>query len=166
MPILHTFFPSPQENHPIRNNNNAGLHRKHNMHCPVYRLSSVCQHYFRFFFFFWNIRFWPENSVFFRCRNQKKIAMTTGGSSFWSLLWIWRGADDELFVGVDVHKKSYHVAMFLNDTPAIDFNMTAKSQKLIKKLKPVMARKLSGHMWAMLMKNQPYDPKKTKSKII
>ena len=47
-------------------------------------------------------------------------------------------ADDELFVGVDVHKKSYHVAMFLNDTPAIDFNMTAKSQKLIKKLKPVI----------------------------
>ena len=35
-------------------------------------------------------------------------------------------ADDELFVGIDVHKKSYHVALFLNDTPAIDFVMPAK----------------------------------------
>ncbi len=30
-------------------------------------------------------------------------------------------SDDEVFVGVDVHKKSYHVALFLNDMPAIDF---------------------------------------------
>jgi len=35
-------------------------------------------------------------------------------------------ADDELFVGVDVHKKSYHVALFLNDAPVIDFVMPAK----------------------------------------
>ena len=28
-------------------------------------------------------------------------------------------SDDEVFVGVDVHKKSYHVALFLNDMPAI-----------------------------------------------
>ena len=27
-------------------------------------------------------------------------------------------SDYEVFVGVDVHKKSYHVALFLNDTPA------------------------------------------------
>jgi len=46
--------------------------------------------------------------------------------------------DDDLFVGLDVHKKSYHVAMFLNDAPAIDFNMAAKPQKLIEKLKPVV----------------------------
>ena len=45
---------------------------------------------------------------------------------------------DELFVGVDVHKKSYHVAMFLNDAPATDFNMAGKSQKLIEKLEPVV----------------------------
>jgi len=38
-------------------------------------------------------------------------------------------ADDELFVGVDVHKKSYHVALFLNDAPAIDFVMPAKKEK-------------------------------------
>ena len=29
-----------------------------------------------------------------------------------------------------------------------------------------MARKLAGHLWAMLMKNQPYDRQKTKSKGI
>ena len=29
-----------------------------------------------------------------------------------------------------------------------------------------MARKLTGHLWAMLMKNQPYDQQKTKSKGI
>ncbi len=46
--------------------------------------------------------------------------------------------DDDLFVGLDVHKKSYHVAMFLNDAPAIDFNMAAKSQQLIEKLEPVV----------------------------
>jgi len=46
--------------------------------------------------------------------------------------------DDDLFVGLDVHKKSYHVAMFLNDAPAIDFNMAAKPQKLIEKLEPVV----------------------------
>jgi transposase len=46
--------------------------------------------------------------------------------------------DDDLFIGLDVHKKSYHVAMFLNDAPAIDFNMAAKPQKLIDKLEPVV----------------------------
>ena len=44
-------------------------------------------------------------------------------------------ADDELFVGVDVHKKSYHVAFFLNDAPAIDFVMPAKKEQLSLKLK-------------------------------
>ena len=39
-------------------------------------------------------------------------------------------ADDELFVGVDVHKKSYHIALFLNDAPAIDFVMPAKKEQL------------------------------------
>lgn len=47
-------------------------------------------------------------------------------------------SDDDLFIGLDVHKNSYHVAIFLNDAPAIDFNMTAKPQKLIEKLKPVV----------------------------
>jgi len=47
-------------------------------------------------------------------------------------------ADDELFVGVDVHKKSYHVALFLNDAPAIDFVMPAKKEQLSQKLKTML----------------------------
>jgi transposase len=46
-------------------------------------------------------------------------------------------SDDEVFVGVDVHKKSYHVALFLNDTPAIDFRMVAEPKQLNKKLVPL-----------------------------
>lgn len=45
--------------------------------------------------------------------------------------------DDELFVGVDVHKKSYHVAYYLNDAPAIDFVMPSKKEQLSQKLKPL-----------------------------
>jgi transposase len=46
-------------------------------------------------------------------------------------------SDDEVYVGVDVHKKSYHVALFLNDTPAIDFRMAAEPKQLNKKLESV-----------------------------
>ena len=46
-------------------------------------------------------------------------------------------SDDEVFVGVDVHKKSYHVALFLNDTPAIDFRMCAEPKQLNQKLQPI-----------------------------
>lgn len=46
-------------------------------------------------------------------------------------------SDDEVHVGVDVHKKSYHVALFLNDTPSIDFNMIADPKQLNKKLQPL-----------------------------
>ncbi len=46
-------------------------------------------------------------------------------------------SDDEVFVGVDVHKKSYHVALYLNDMPAIDFRMGAESKQLDKKLQPI-----------------------------
>jgi len=46
-------------------------------------------------------------------------------------------SDDEVFVGVDVHKKSYHVALFLNDMPAIDFRMGAEPKQLNKKLEPM-----------------------------
>ena len=46
-------------------------------------------------------------------------------------------SDDEVFIGVDVHKKSYHVALFLNDTPAIDFRMCAEPKQLHKKLEPM-----------------------------
>jgi transposase len=42
--------------------------------------------------------------------------------------------DDDLFVGIDVHKKSYHVAFFLNNVPAVDFVMPADKQQLIGKL--------------------------------
>ena len=46
-------------------------------------------------------------------------------------------SDDEVFVGVDVHKKSYHVALCLNDAPAIDFRMNAEPKQLNKKLRPI-----------------------------
>ena len=46
-------------------------------------------------------------------------------------------SDDEVFVGVDVHKKSYHVALFLNDTPAVDFRMCAEPKQLNNKLGPL-----------------------------
>ena len=46
-------------------------------------------------------------------------------------------SDDEVFVGVDVHKKSYHVALCLNDMPAIDFRMSAEPKQLNKKLQPI-----------------------------
>jgi hypothetical protein len=47
-------------------------------------------------------------------------------------------ADDQLFVGVDVHKKSYHVALYLNDATSIDFVMPAKKEQLSQKLMPTM----------------------------
>ena len=43
--------------------------------------------------------------------------------------------DDHLFVGIDVHKRSYHVAFYLNDAPSIDFVMPAKKEQLSQKLK-------------------------------
>lgn len=46
-------------------------------------------------------------------------------------------SDDKLFVGVDVHKKSYHVAYYLNGAPAIDFVMPSKKEQLSQKLKPL-----------------------------
>lgn len=46
--------------------------------------------------------------------------------------------EDDLFVGVDVHKKSYHVALYLNDAAAIDFVMPAKKEQLTQKLKMAM----------------------------
>ena len=46
-------------------------------------------------------------------------------------------SDDEVFVGVDVHKKSYHVALFLNDTTVIGFRMCAEPKQLNKKLEPM-----------------------------
>ena len=39
--------------------------------------------------------------------------------------------DDDLYVGIDAHKKSLHVALWLNDAPAIDFVMPPDSAKLI-----------------------------------
>lgn len=39
--------------------------------------------------------------------------------------------DDDLYVGIDAHKKSLHVALWLNDAPAIDFVMPPDSTKLI-----------------------------------
>jgi hypothetical protein len=39
--------------------------------------------------------------------------------------------DDELFIGIDAHKKSLHAALWLNDAPAIDFVMPPDNKKLI-----------------------------------
>ena len=44
-------------------------------------------------------------------------------------------ADDQLFVGIDTHKRSYHVALYLNDAPALDFVMPPAKEKLSDKLK-------------------------------
>jgi len=46
-------------------------------------------------------------------------------------------SNDEVFIGVDVHKKSYHVALFMNDTPAIDFRMGSDTKQLNEKLQPM-----------------------------
>jgi transposase len=46
-------------------------------------------------------------------------------------------SDDEVFIGIDVHKKSYHVALFMNDTPSIDFRMISDPTKLNEKLQPL-----------------------------
>ena len=40
-------------------------------------------------------------------------------------------ADDELYIGIDVHKKSYHIAFWLNDAPAINFVTPADNQKTL-----------------------------------
>lgn len=45
--------------------------------------------------------------------------------------------DDDLYVGIDVHKETYGVALWLNDTPAIDFIMPADNAKLLKLLEKV-----------------------------
>jgi len=42
--------------------------------------------------------------------------------------------DDKVYVGIDVHKKSHSVAIWLNDAPAIDFVMPAENEKLVKLL--------------------------------
>ena len=39
--------------------------------------------------------------------------------------------DDDLYVGIDAHKKSLHVALWLNDAAAIDFVMPPDNKKLI-----------------------------------
>lgn len=45
--------------------------------------------------------------------------------------------DDDLYIGIDVHKESYGVALWLNDAPAIDFIMPADNEKLLKLLEKV-----------------------------
>jgi len=42
--------------------------------------------------------------------------------------------DDDLFVGIDAHKKSLHIALWLNDIPAIDFVMPPDNAKPINML--------------------------------
>ena len=40
-------------------------------------------------------------------------------------------ADDELYIGIDAHKESLHIALWLNQAPAIDFVTPANTEKLI-----------------------------------
>lgn len=50
-------------------------------------------------------------------------------------------ADDELFIGIDVHKLSYHVALYLNGGHAIDYVTPSDNAKLtadLKKLQPAI----------------------------
>lgn len=44
--------------------------------------------------------------------------------------------DDDLYIGIDVHKESYGVALWLNDAPA-NFIMPADNEKLLKLLEKV-----------------------------
>ena len=49
--------------------------------------------------------------------------------------------DDDLYVGIDAHKKSLHVALWLNGAPAIDFVSPPDNKKLIEtlnKLRPAL----------------------------
>ena len=49
--------------------------------------------------------------------------------------------DDELYIGIDVHKTTYHVALYLNDAHAIDFITPADNIKVcttLKKLEPAI----------------------------
>jgi transposase len=45
--------------------------------------------------------------------------------------------DDDVYVGIDAHKESYSVAIWLNDAPAIDFVMPADNTKILKLLEKV-----------------------------
>ncbi len=45
--------------------------------------------------------------------------------------------DDEVYAGVYAHKQSYSVAIWLNETPAIDFVMPADNIRLIKLLEKI-----------------------------
>src|SRR4030042_2762074 len=49
--------------------------------------------------------------------------------------------DDNLYIGIDAHKKSFHIALWLNGTPAIDYVAPPILCKLIetfKKLRPAV----------------------------
>ncbi|MFH1615650.1 MAG: IS110 family transposase [Planctomycetota bacterium] len=39
--------------------------------------------------------------------------------------------DDDLYVGIDAHKDSFHVALWLNNAPAIDFVTPADNKKIV-----------------------------------
>ncbi len=45
--------------------------------------------------------------------------------------------DDDLYVGIDTHKRSFHIALWLNDSPAIDFVMPPDAVKLIDTLSKI-----------------------------
>lgn len=46
-------------------------------------------------------------------------------------------SDDDLYIGIDTHKKTFHVAFHLNDAPALDFVMPADVHQLAQRLEPV-----------------------------
>jgi len=51
--------------------------------------------------------------------------------------------DDKIYVGVDAHKESYSVAIWLNDAPALDFVTPSDNKNLsetLEKLRPALKR--------------------------
>lgn len=45
--------------------------------------------------------------------------------------------DDDVYIGIDAHKDSYNIGIWLNDAPAIDYTMPANNKKLIKDIEKI-----------------------------
>lgn len=45
--------------------------------------------------------------------------------------------DDDVYIGIDAHKDSYNLGIWLNDAPAIEYTMPANNKKLIKDIEKI-----------------------------
>jgi transposase len=45
--------------------------------------------------------------------------------------------DDDVYIGIDAHKDSYNIGIWLNDAPDIDCTMPANNKKLIKDIEKI-----------------------------